>query len=93
MPSSRASSQIFSGRTESCTSLAARQLVRPRRVAAHHLYQLERLGDASESPAPAPWGAYLCGAATRPAGSVIALNGRNAVMAVLADAQVRAGVV
>ena len=28
---------------------------------------------------------YLCGASTHPAGSVIALNGRNAAMAVLAD--------
>ena len=34
-------------------------------------------------------GVYLCGAATHPAGSVIALNGRNAAMAVLEDAQVR----
>jgi phytoene dehydrogenase-like protein len=30
-------------------------------------------------------GLYLCGAATHPAGSVIALNGRNAAMAVIAD--------
>jgi len=30
-------------------------------------------------------GLYLCGAATHPAGSVIALNGRNAAMAVLDD--------
>jgi len=30
-------------------------------------------------------GVYLCGAATHPAGSVIALNGRNAAMAVLQD--------
>jgi phytoene dehydrogenase-like protein len=30
-------------------------------------------------------GLYLCGAATHPAGSVIALNGRNAATAVLAD--------
>jgi phytoene dehydrogenase-like protein len=30
-------------------------------------------------------GLYLCGAATHPAGSVIALNGRNAAMAVLQD--------
>ena len=38
-------------------------------------------------------GFYLCGAATHPGGSVIALNGRNAAMAVLADAVVasRAG--
>jgi phytoene dehydrogenase-like protein len=34
-------------------------------------------------------GLYLCGAATHPAGSVIALNGRNAAMAALADAGVR----
>ncbi|HEU5107933.1 MAG TPA: hypothetical protein VFT95_05195, partial [Micromonosporaceae bacterium] len=32
-------------------------------------------------------GVYLCGAATHPAGSVIALNGRNAAMAVLDDAR------
>jgi phytoene dehydrogenase-like protein len=30
-------------------------------------------------------GVYMCGAATHPAGSVIALNGRNAAMAVLED--------
>ena len=33
-------------------------------------------------------GFYFCGAATHPGGSVIALNGRNAAMAVLADARV-----
>ncbi|HEY7077686.1 MAG TPA: NAD(P)/FAD-dependent oxidoreductase [Solirubrobacteraceae bacterium] len=33
-------------------------------------------------------GLYLCGAATHPGGSVIALNGRNAAMAVMADAVV-----
>jgi phytoene dehydrogenase-like protein len=37
-------------------------------------------------------GLYLCGAATHPGGSVIALNGRNAAMAVLEDARVRAPV-
>jgi phytoene dehydrogenase-like protein len=30
-------------------------------------------------------GVYLCGAATHPGGSVIAINGRNAAMAVLAE--------
>ena len=30
---------------------------------------------------------YFCGAATHPGGSVIALNGRNAAMAVLEDAR------
>jgi phytoene dehydrogenase-like protein len=34
---------------------------------------------------PVP-GLYLCGAATHPGGSVIALNGRNAAAAVLAEA-------
>ena len=37
---------------------------------------------APRTPVP---GFYLCGAATHPAGSVIALNGRNAADAVLAD--------
>jgi phytoene dehydrogenase-like protein len=37
---------------------------------------------AARTPGP---GLYLCGAATHPAGSVIALNGRNAAAAVLAD--------
>jgi phytoene dehydrogenase-like protein len=37
---------------------------------------------------PVP-GLYFCGAATHPAGSVIALNGRNAAMAVLEDAGVQ----
>jgi phytoene dehydrogenase-like protein len=37
-------------------------------------------------------GLYLCGAATHPAGSVIALNGRNAAMAVLEDAGITAPV-
>ncbi|HSI81476.1 MAG TPA: NAD(P)/FAD-dependent oxidoreductase [Solirubrobacterales bacterium] len=37
---------------------------------------------APRTPVPA---LYLCGAATHPAGSVIALNGRNAAEAVLAD--------
>jgi phytoene dehydrogenase-like protein len=37
---------------------------------------------SSRTPVP---GLYLCGAATHPAGSVIALNGRNAAEAVLAD--------
>jgi phytoene dehydrogenase-like protein len=42
---------------------------------------------SSRTPIP---GFYLCGAATHPAGSVIALNGRNAAMAVLEDAAVQA---
>ena len=35
-------------------------------------------------------GVYLCGACTHPGGSVIAINGRNAAMAVLADMHSRA---
>jgi phytoene dehydrogenase-like protein len=34
-------------------------------------------------------GFYMCGACTHPGGSVIAINGRNAAMAVLADTQYR----
>ena len=54
-----------------------------------HIFQGETMPDqmwehrlAPRTPVP---GLYLCGAATHPAGSVIALNGRNAAMAVLAD--------
>jgi phytoene dehydrogenase-like protein len=43
---------------------------------------------AARTPVP---GLYMCGAATHPAGSVIALNGRNAAAAVLADTGVSAG--
>jgi phytoene dehydrogenase-like protein len=38
---------------------------------------------SSRTPMP---GVYLCGACTHPGGSVIAMNGRNAAMAVLRDA-------
>jgi phytoene dehydrogenase-like protein len=54
-----------------------------------HIFQGETTPDqmwtnrfAPRTPIP---GVYLCGAATHPAGSVIALNGRNAAMAVVAD--------
>jgi phytoene dehydrogenase-like protein len=55
-----------------------------------HIFQGEVLPDqmwlnrlAPRTPIP---GVYFCGAATHPGGSVIGLNGRNAAMAVLADA-------
>jgi phytoene dehydrogenase-like protein len=55
-----------------------------------HIFQGETMPDqmwdkrlSARTPIP---GFYFCGAATHPAGSVIALNGRNAAMAVLADA-------
>ncbi|HEU5169974.1 MAG TPA: hypothetical protein VFU46_05530 [Gemmatimonadales bacterium] len=38
---------------------------------------------AARTPMP---GVYLCGACTHPGGSVIGINGRNAAMALLADA-------
>jgi phytoene dehydrogenase-like protein len=54
-----------------------------------HIFQGECLPDqmwdrrfSSRTGVP---GLYLCGAATHPGGSVIAMNGRNAAMAVLAD--------
>jgi phytoene dehydrogenase-like protein len=55
-----------------------------------HIFQGEALPDQMwerRLPHRTPIeGLYLCGAATHPAGSVIALNGRNAAMAVLDDA-------
>ena len=42
------------------------------------------------SPSTPIDGFYFCGAATHPGGSVIALNGRNAAEAVLADAVIPA---
>jgi phytoene dehydrogenase-like protein len=54
-----------------------------------HIFQGETMPDqmwehrlTPRTPIP---GVYLCGAATHPAGSVIALNGRNAAQAVLDD--------
>ena len=54
-----------------------------------HIFQGEILPDhlwdrrlPSRTPMP---GVYLCGAGTHPGGSVIAINGRNAAMAVLED--------
>ena len=54
-----------------------------------HIFQGETMPNqmwdkrlSTRTPIP---GFYFCGAATHPAGSVIALNGRNAAMAVLAD--------
>jgi phytoene dehydrogenase-like protein len=56
-----------------------------------HIFQGEALPDqmwdrrlAWRTPVP---GLYMCGAATHPGGSVIALNGRGAAQAVLADSQ------
>jgi phytoene dehydrogenase-like protein len=45
----------------------------------------EQMWDRRFSPRTPVPGLYLCGAATHPGGSVIAVNGRNAAMAVLAD--------
>ena len=54
-----------------------------------HIFQGDCLPDqmwdrrfAPRTPIP---GVYLCGACTHPGGSVIAVNGRNAAMAVLED--------
>jgi phytoene dehydrogenase-like protein len=54
-----------------------------------HIFQGEALPDQMWDrrfgPRTGIDGVYLCGAATHPGGSVIALNGRNAAMAVLED--------
>jgi phytoene dehydrogenase-like protein len=47
--------------------------------------------DRRFSPRTPVLGLYLCGAATHPGGSVIAINGRNAAMAVLEDAYLSGG--
>jgi phytoene dehydrogenase-like protein len=52
----------------------------------------EQMWDRRLEPRTPVEGLYLCGAATHPAGSVIALNGRNAAMVVLEDAGVEAPV-
>jgi phytoene dehydrogenase-like protein len=75
--------------------IVARQVLGPPDVEARigltggHIFQGECLPDqmwdrrfSPRTPIP---GVYLCGAATHPGGSVIAINGRNAAMAVLAD--------
>jgi phytoene dehydrogenase-like protein len=72
-----------------------RQVLAPPDIEAHvglkggHIFQGECLPDqmwrnrfAPRTPLP---GVYMCGAATHPGGSVIAANGRNAAMAILAD--------
>ena len=46
----------------------------------------DQLWEGRFAPRTPVEGLYMCGAATHPAGSVIALNGRNAAAAVLADA-------
>jgi len=54
-----------------------------------HIFQGEclpdQMWDRRFSPRTPIEGLYLCGAATHPGGSVMAINGRNAAMAVLAD--------
>jgi phytoene dehydrogenase-like protein len=54
-----------------------------------HIFQGEclpdQMWDRRFSPRTEVPGLYMCGAATHPGGSVIAVNGRNAAMAVIAD--------
>ena len=74
-----------------------RQVLAPPDIEAHvglrggHIFQGECLPEQMwqrRFPPRTPIaGVYMCGAATHPAGSVIAANGRNAAMAVLADLQ------
>ena len=60
-----------------------------------HIFQGEclpdQMWDRRFSPRTPVLGLYLCGAATHPGGSVIAINGRNAAMAVLEDAYLSGG--
>jgi phytoene dehydrogenase-like protein len=62
-------------------------------LAGGHIFQGEclpdQMWDRRFSPRTPIDGLYMCGASTHPGGSVIAINGRNCAMAVLADAGVR----
>lgn len=83
----------FAPDVEDC--ITARQVLGPPDVEARigltggHIFQgeclPEQMWDRRFSPRTPVAGLYLCGAATHPGGSVIAINGRNAAMAVLAD--------
>jgi phytoene dehydrogenase-like protein len=69
--------------------LGPRDIERDIGLSGGHIFQGECLPDQMWSDrfsprTPVP-GVYLCGAATHPGGSVMAINGRNAAMAVLAD--------
>ena len=61
-------------------------------LAGGHIFQGEclpdQMWDRRFSPRTPITGLYLCGASTHPGGSVMAINGRNCAMAVLADAGV-----
>ncbi|MBV9526348.1 MAG: NAD(P)/FAD-dependent oxidoreductase [Candidatus Dormibacteraeota bacterium] len=72
-----------------------RQVLAPPDIEAHvglrggHIFQgeclPEQMWEKRFTPRTAMPGVYMCGAATHPGGSVIAVNGRNAAMALLAD--------
>ncbi len=74
-----------------CEALAPPDVERRVGLSGGHIFQGECLPQymwsnrlSCRTPMP---GFYLCGAATHPGGSVIAMNGRNAAMAVIADSQ------
>jgi len=81
--------------------IVERQVLAPPDIEAHvglrggHIFQGECLPSQMWRnrfhPRTLGEGLYMCGAATHPGGSVIAANGRNAAMAVLADLQDAAG--
>ncbi len=84
----------FSDCLESYEVLGAPDIEKRVGLTGGHIFQGEvRPGQMWENRltprTPAP-GLYLCGAATHPGGSVIALNGKNAAMAILADTPGRA---
>ncbi len=74
---------------EECEVLGAPDIEERIGLTGGHIFQGETMPDqmwehrlTARTPVP---GFYLCGASTHPAGSVIALNGRNAAMALLDD--------
>jgi phytoene dehydrogenase-like protein len=74
-----------------CEALGPRDVEQRVGLTGGHIFQGECLPQymwsnrlSCRTPMP---GFYLCGAATHPGGSVIAINGRNAAMAVIADSE------
>jgi phytoene dehydrogenase-like protein len=75
--------------------IVERQVLAPPDIEAHvglrggHIFQGEclpdQMWDRRFAPRTPMRAVYMCGAATHPGGSVIAVNGRNAAQAVLAD--------
>jgi hypothetical protein len=81
----------FEDRIEACEVLGPPEIEERIGLTGGNIFQGEvtpdQMWEQRLTPRTPDPGLYLCGAATHPGGSVIALNGRNGAMAVLADAR------